>query len=324
MKIETIHSESVLYSKFKHFVSQHNLLFHSEAWINNYPKQNRVQCAILNKNNDVIGCFMYFSFKKWIFRFIITAPFSPNIELFYINPAESVVGKNSFTKDILELLANYFDILKADYINLNLPETTVDAQPFIWKGYTSRSRYTYLIDLSKSKEDLLNNLSSEKRKSLNKAVKDELLIKESTEYTLIYELIYQSLNRNDKAKNLDILKKILFDFANSSNSSAFVAYHKEKAIGASFCLLTESKAIYLFGGFDADNKHHGAGVSCMWQSIIRSKELGLRYFDFEGSMNASIERYFREFGGELRSYLCLEKIKPSLNLLLTLKNQKPV
>ena len=76
--------------------------------------------------------------------------------------------------------------------------------------------------------------------------------------------------------------------------------------------------MYLFGGFDSENKHHGAGVSCMWQSILKAKDLNLQYFDFEGSMNETIERYFREFGGDMIQYACVEKINPILKTMLTL------
>ena len=60
----------------------------------------------------------------------------------------------------------------------------------------------------------------------------------------------------------------------------------------------------------------------MWQSILKAKELNLEYFDFEGSMNETIERYFREFGGELQPYICLEKIKPTLQVLFSLTRKK--
>lgn len=319
MRITQINTESDFYTKFNLFVAKHSLLFHSPAWVANYNDQQLIQCAIVNKNDDIIGGFIYYSFKKYSFKFIITPPFTPNIELFYINPAESVVGKNSFTKDVLALISEYFDGLKVHYININLPYHIIDSQPFIWKGYTSRTRFSYLIDVSQSPEDLWNNLSSEKRKSINKAVKDELVIKESSDLSLIYELVYKSLDRNSKAKNLNILKNILFKFSNQTNSFAFVAYKNEKAIGATFCLISGLKAVYLFGGFDSDNKHHGAGVSCIWQSVLKAKALGLTHFDFEGSMNISIERYFREFGGELHSYACIEKVKPLLSLLLSTK-----
>lgn len=324
MKIEKVDIHSKVRNQLQAFITKHELLFNSEEWLKNYPENAIFQCVILNNNNDVIGCFNYFQFKKTLFKFVISPPYSPNIDLFFINPAESVVGKNSFNKEMLEAIALYFESLNVPYININLPETIIDIQPFIWKGYSSKTRYSYLIDLSLTKEKLWENLSSEKRKSVSRAIKDELIIKETNDRELVYSLIKKSLERNDVAKNKTIIKNILFSFATNKNSFAFVAYHNEIPIGATFCLIVKAKAVYLFGGFDSENKHHGAGVSCMWQSILKAKELGLKHFDFEGSMDPKIERYFREFGGALVTYSGVHKIKPILKTILTLKKHNPI
>lgn len=155
-------------------------------------------------------------------------------------------------------------------------------------------------------------------------MKDELRVEETRDYKLVYTLVMQSLQRNNKAKNVEVIKNVLFSFSTPENSFAFVAYQNQIPIGVSYCVIQNDRAIYLFGGFSSENKHHGAGVSCMWQSILKAKELKLKYFDLEGSMNVAIERYFREFGGELKPYFCLEKIKPLLKFLFTLKGHKAV
>ncbi len=325
MKVEQVDKTSAIYPKLQAFVEKHGLAFHSPAWVNHYPKGQLTQCAILNNNNDVIGCFFYFTFKKAIFKFIITPPFSPDIGLYYINPSESVVGKHSFTKELVHDLARYFEGLKVHYININLPKEVTDTQPFTWSGFLSRNRYSYLLKLAgTTEEELWNNLASEKRKSINRAVKDGLLIKETSDPQLAYSLVIQSLTRNFIAKNLSIIKNILASLATKTNTYSFVAFQDELPVGATFCVVTKTKAVYIFGGFNFENKHHGAGVSCMWQSILKARSLGLEYFDFEGSMNPAIERYFREFGGELTPYFNVQKIKPFLNILLKIKRHNPI
>lgn len=324
MKIEQVNTKSTLYPALSSFIQKNGLLFNAPDWIRIYPEHQIHQCAILNNNNEVIGCFCYYSFKKAIYKLFITPPYAPDIELFYVNPSESVVGKNTFNKETSEAIAGYFDSQKHEYLNLNLPQDIIDTQPFTWRGYTSRTRYSYLIDLSPAPEVLKANLSSEKRKSLNKAEKDGVEVHETKDYELVYSLVAKSLERNEKLKNSAIIKNILFSFARNENSYAFVAKQNGRAIGATFCLINKRKSLYLFGGFDADHKHHGAGVACMWQSILKAKELGLGYFDFEGSMNASIERYFREFGGQLVPYFCVEKVKPTFKILMSLRGRRPV
>lgn len=323
MKIECVHKNSAFWIKLQDFTEKHQLVFNKTDWLDNYPKGQIFQCALLNNNNDVIGCFSYFTFKKSIFTFIITPPFSPDIGLFYINPSESVVGKNSFNKEVSQNLTIYFESLNADYLNLNLPKEITDTQPFTWNKYLSRNRYSYLLELSRSKEELWDNLASEKRKSINKAIKDGLVIKETQDAELAYSLIIQSLERNYIAKNTAIIKNILSFLGNSEKAFSFVAYQNELPVGATFCMVSKTKAVYIFGGFNFENKHHGAGVSCMWQSILKAKEMGLSYFDFEGSMNPAIERYFREFGGELTPYFNVQKVKPVLSALLKLKKHNP-
>jgi hypothetical protein len=62
----------------------------------------------------------------------------------------------------------------------------------------------------------------------------------------------------------------------------------------------------------------------MWKSILDAKNRGLDIFDFEGSMDKNIERYFREFGPELVPYQCVEKVKPLMKLLLAFKGHHPL
>jgi hypothetical protein len=324
LKIEAIDNQSGLYPRLQDFVSQHQLLFNSRQWLQNYSSDQVVQCAILNNNREIIGCFVYYRFKKSIFSFAISPPYSPSIDLFYINPSVSVVGKNSFTKEVLDEVAAYFDTLGVSDIDINLPDQVVDTQPFIWKGYVSRTRYSYLLDLSLSQEQLWDNLASEKRKSINKASKDGLRIAQVQDLQLVYPLVLQSLERNGQDKNTAIIKNILFSYASPANSFAYIAYYNDLPIGASFCVINKNKAIYLFGGFDAGNKHHGAGVSCMWHSILKAKDMNLAWFDFEGSMNPAIERYYREFGGKLVPFYNLRKTKLLVKILMTLKGHHPL
>ena len=324
MKVIDLHISPAYISRREAFCEKHGLIFNGHAWLDIYPESKIHPCIITNNNDEIIGCFVYYSFTKTSFKFIITPPYAPHIDLFYINPAESIVGKNTFDKDLSQVLSTFFKSLKYDYLNINLPLNIVDTQAFIWQKFTSRQRFTYLIDLRLSEEQLWQNLSSEKRKSIKKAEKDGLTIEESNDKKRIYDLVLKSLTRNEKAKNADIIEKLLRDFANEQNSMAFISKSNGQDLAAAFCIKYGDKVMYLFGGFDEQNKHHGAHVSCMWHCILTAKKLGLKYFDFEGSMNQSIERYFREFGGEIKSYACIEEVKPAVAMLYKLKGGLPI
>ncbi len=316
MKIEKVNKGTELEGKLNAFVERHAIVFNSPAWLSCFPEAQVSRCAICNKNGEVIGCFVYYTFTKAIFKFVINLPCTPDIDLFYLNPSNSVVGRNTFNKDIVSLVADYFNHIKADLRSINLPAFVTDTQPFIWKKYRATSRFTYVLDLSKNEKELYDNLASEKRQSLNKAQKEQLEIMPSSDYAAVHELAVKSLKRNRQYKNPDIIKNILLRYADANNSFAFVARKNGKIIASTFCLIYRNRAIYLFGGFDDAQKSKGAGVSCMWQSILKAKALGLSEFDFEGSMNESIERYFREFGGQLVPYSNVEKVGTALELVM--------
>jgi len=319
LKIEIIHKNASRYEALQMFAKKHKLTFHKAAWLANFDEKKINQCAILNNNNDVIGCFLYYKFRKMGFDFLITPPYTPSIELFYLNPSESVVSKTTFDKDVMQLIADYFDSLKASYKSLYLPNTVIDIQPLLWKGFKSGVRYTYQISLLLSEEVLLANLSSEKRKSINRAAKDALEIKQTDDFVQVEKLVMKSLSRQSVDKNIAIVQNIFQHFSESEHCVAFLAFNQGRPSGASVFVVDKDRAVYLFGGFDDANKHHGAGVSCMWHSILKAKQMGLQIFDFEGSMIPGIERYYREFGGNLTPYFKIEKAGLVIKSLMNLK-----
>ena len=135
------------------------------------------------------------------------------------------------------------------------------------------------------------------------------------------KLIIQSLKRQNKNIDLNSLENILFGFASEMNSFYFFAYYKNKPISVSFCIHDKKTAYYVIGGYDSDNKHHGAGACTLWECIKYAKKLGLHEFNFDGSIIPNIERFFRGFGGQLVSFYRINRTNYFLNLILNLINK---
>jgi hypothetical protein len=321
LKIIALHKESAELPKFTAFAEKQGGLFFKPQWTAIYDPQHLQLCLIVNNNGDAIGCFQYFKFSKAIFNMVITPPFTPNIGLCFVNPAESVVGKNSFSKEILTAVADYFDQLKSDLTDLALPAHVMDTQPFTWRGFQSSLRYSYWLDLSQTEEELWNKLSSEKRKSINRAQKENIQTELVTDRQEVYQLILASLSRHHVLKNKSIIQKIVLNPDLANHSFAFLAKEKTIPTSATFCTVSGDTAVYLFGGTADPSGNNGSGVSCMWQSILHAKKLGLAKFDFEGSMQPGIERYFREFGGNLVPYAAIEAKRPVLRALLNMRKK---
>lgn len=306
-----IHKDRSAYEKL--CVKQNASVFNSPDWLELFSKIKLF--GIFNNNSELIGAFYFYSYTKYGLELNICPPFTPHNGLFFENRAENSANINSFNKNVMNEVAEFVNDLNSKLLVFVLPAGVLETQPFTWKNMEVKVKYTYHIDLGNSEEQLLANLSSEKRKSLNKAKADGLRIERTEDMKAVKEVVLKTFARKQISRNLDYFDKILFNFANTKNSFAYVAHQDGKAIAASFCVHDQHSAYYLFGGYDSVQKHHGAGVSCMWQSILYAKQIGLKIFDFEGSMIPEVEKYFREFGGTLTPYYHVGKIRFPLNIV---------
>ncbi len=284
-------------------------VFHQKEFLNIYLPYLHI-VGIFNNNNDLIGLFYYFKKSKFGLHYIIPPPFQPYNGLTVLLSAQKEESKNTFLKNVQELIIQYFERHeKVSYIRFALPPDIQDTQVFQWAHWSVKVNYTYQLNLDFSETQLFENLSSEKRKSIRKAENDNIQVVQEKNYSILKHLVLKTFQRQNKKINEIYLDKILNSFANDTNSFCFVAYHEKDPIAATFCVYDHSSAYYLFGGYDDIKKHHGAGVLCMWKSILKSKALGLKTFDFEGSMIPAVERYFREFGGKQVPYYVCEMKK---------------
>lgn len=272
MQVKPIHTQD-LTDAARAVVSRADVLA-SDAWLDIYKGQNRLM-GIYNDNQELVGTFNLFAFRKYGLTILINPPFTPHINLQYTNPAQSPSAVHSFNKQVMQAIASYLLATRAHYIKLNFAGSVVDTQVFSWKQFTVANRFTYILQLQLSEEELFANLSPEKRKSLRKAEKDGLRIEEAGDYQQVFDLIRQSLQRNDKFHNQEIIRSMVLRFSSPQHTIAFLAKDQEgKALAAAYCICHGGKAYYLFGGFNEVHKHHGAGVSCMWACIKKSKGHG--------------------------------------------------
>lgn len=282
-------------------------VFNTPDWIKIYDPKHFILNGIFNDNNELIGSFSLYKSSKFGMKYFITPPYSCNNGMMLVNPAQSVSNRNTFEKEVHQCINDYISTLNAKLFINAFPTWVIDTQVYFWNKFKVIPNYTYQLSLHSTKEELFDQLTSEKRKSIRKAEKDNLEIKRVDDYKLVKELVLKTFDRKSKSVSEGFLNKILFEFANKDNSFAFVAYQNGKPSACTFCIYKGKTSYYLCGGYDNSNKHHGAGVSCMWNSILLAKELGVTTFDFEGSMLTEVEKYFREFGGNIVPYYTINK-----------------
>ena len=302
------------YGKYSALVSEYGSIFNSLEWLSLFDGTKLF--GIYDNGDKLIGGFHLCFEKRAGMNFIRNAPYTPFIGLVLKNDSKNKSNYQSFEKRVFTQLADFFEQLPWQVISASFHFSHIDMQPFIWKKFKVIPNYTYLIGLSESADVLKSMMASERRNDIAKAVKDGVEVRQEEDLKVVRELILNTFNRKQKSVNKSYIDKILFDFAESKNSFAFVSYKENIPLAASFCLHDKHNAYYLLGGYDSLQKHHGAGACAVWEAIQHAQKLGLKHFDMEGSMIKNVESYFRGFGGKLTPYFTVNKATVPFEIVL--------
>ncbi len=297
-----------------------NSVFLSEKWLSIYGK-GLEPYGIFNGDNQLMGGFTLFRQKRSSITYYRNPMYMSTINLFFDNKSMNKAKILSENKKVMKALSDFLSDLSYGVLSIYLPENHIDMQHFYWKGFKVVPNYTYHIDLAQSESDIQKNYSTERRNDIKKAIKDEVVVKLTNDLELIKQMVSNTFSRKEKGYDEAMINRILFDFADDKNSFSYVSFRNDKAIAASFCIYDQDKAYYLLGGYDSKNKHQGAGALAVDAAIKHSKEIGIKIFDFEGSMLPEVEKYFRGFGGDLIPYYSINKAKLPLEMALKLINR---
>jgi hypothetical protein len=289
-------------------------IFNRLAWLRMFADDLDVY-GIYNKDT-LIGGFSLYTEKRFGMTVLRNPPFTQAIGPFLSIAAQNPVSVMNDWKKALSLMSDCITRAGWCLASFTLNKSIVDTQPFLWREFKVSPQYTYIIDLNVPLTAIRATLSSERRNDINKALRDGLVVEQVRDYHTVKDLVLKTFARQGKTLGEKYLDRILFDFSAGENAYAFTTYDNDLPIAVSFCIHDNDTAYYILGGYDDERRHHGAGALACWAAIENAHKLGLKQFDFEGSMVRDIERYFRGFGGKLTPYYRVSKAWLPLELAL--------
>jgi len=299
---------------YDQLAAQYGTIFNTRNWLSIFGDKAQL-FGLYDRGDNLVGGFHLYKQRKFGLNIYRNPPFTPLIGPCLQVKATKHVYAMGIWKEALSSIASFIEKLPYAVVSLSLDRRVVDTQPFYWRKFKVIPGYTYVLNLRKDKEVLKGDMSSSLRNDLRKAQKDGLQVEKSKDLNQVKSLVEKTFSRQDM-RSSEYLGRVLFQFAKESNSFAFITYQNGQPSATAFCVHDDRTAYYLLGGYDYENKHHGAGPLAMWSSIQYAKDLGLEWFDFEGSMVPQIERFFRGFGGELTPYYRVNKARLPLEIPL--------
>ena len=159
------------------------------------------------------------------------------------------------------------------------------------KGVTHKVHYTYLIDLSKSVNEIYSYFDSATKKRVNKAISKNIKIKTSenlSDFDKWWDEIYLKWAKRKKfaVERYGFIRAVLEE---KRLAKLFLAYSDDKIIAGHFVILSPSGSA--FGWLNAhDEKHLDKKPNhlLMWEVIKWLKSNNYKYFDFGGAEDSKI------------------------------------
>ena len=235
-------------------------------------------------------------------------------EISYKNQSE----KNSFEKNIISAMVFALSSANISLFHLHFSPKLPYLLPFYWDNYELKTRYTYQISLSSEKE-MYQNLASSLQRQIKKATKNQLIWEECKEeegeifLSLWKKNVENGRNISGVANHTtvaDTLHKIIAYFHSSQKGKIFIVKNTDNQVLASGLFSFVNGICTYHAGCQAqESKDSGAMTFLLWQTILFAKTQECTIFDFEGSMIAGIEHFFRKFGAIPISYLSVTRNK---------------
>jgi len=281
-----------------------NCVFWQEEIIQAYG--NNLKFFLHYNGKECNGAFVAYEAVILGRKALITPPFWPNIGPL-IRPMDGkTVNRITRAKSIITAWITFLDASAYSRVELSIPVDVVDLQPAIWAGWEVHVRYTYRLNLKISETELFGGYEDKLKTILRNCENAALVSNQVPIEVNAAKLIGKGLEEKNALAHRVIFEGVLSSVSPENGAVSRVCI-ADDCIAESLYLISEGVAYYLFGGTNSTGKKLSAGHLSLHNAILDAKRRGCEVFDFEGSMMPGVERYFRQFGGEICPYFVVSK-----------------
>lgn len=294
--------------KYREFAKNNEMIpLFSQPWWLDAVCYNRWNVLIIQKGQNIVATLPYHFKSNGLNNSIVMPKLTQFLGPFIIFPEnQKYETRLSYEKIIMNELINSLPKFKS--FSQNFQPTITNWLPFFWNGFKQTTRYTYRIENTTDLDTIWDEMNNNTRKAIRKAEK-LVEVTENNDINLFYEIHKKTFERQRLGYpySLEQLKRIDEACGNRNCRKILIAKDKNGAINAGTFFVWDNNTIYyLMGGSDPVLRSSGANVLLIWEGIKFASTIK-KSFDFEGSMNETIEKFFRSFGAKQHPYFTITK-----------------
>ncbi len=217
--------------------------------------------------------------------------------------ATTAAGRLAEEKDLLLTLLE--QLPPYSRFSQNWHHSRTNWLPFYWNGFQQTTRYTYILSDLRDPEKIWKGLQGNIRTDIRKArERFGLTVHEEEDLDTFLKLFRHTFQRQKKRvpHSNSLIRRLDQACRQRRCRSCLVARDRSgRAYAGIYLVWDPCAAYYLLSGSHPELRHSGAGSLCLWEGIQRAAQV-TKSFDFEGSMQEPIERFFRAFGARQTPY----------------------
>lgn len=279
----------------------HRSPFHDPAWLTATSRGRGIKVmnlAIL-KNGTLVGALPGFTFGFGPAR-VYGSPLRGTMTS-YLGPIGTAIPES--TRGLLDLTKQASAHLRRrhglPYTRVTLRNTPPEGKPEFGDSWVQQRPGSYRLDISPGEEAVWENLTSDCRRNIRKAIKKEVEIEPLDDPDLFYDMLDATLRRHDSTsshppKFFHALFEDLGDLLQPRS-----AVHRGQVIAAGLFLRDDTELHYLSGASDPAFGSFPTSYMLHWTAIQNAIKDGLSVFNSDASRIRSIDRFKESFRPEL-------------------------
>lgn len=300
-------------------------LFLQSWWMDAVCQGKEWDVALARKGDHLLAAMPYLLRRRMGMKYVLQPQLTPYNGPYYLYPGSCVTPsqRTTFEHHATEQLLQQLEDLKVDYFQQNFSPHVTNWLPFCWRGYKQSTRYTYVLPDISDPDKVFSTFDSQtQRQRKIRRQLPLLLLKEDMlpkDFALVHQRYCASRGQQD-VLSPGLIETVCNAAIERGQGVILSVEDAQGQMTATTFFVYDDRCTHaLMMAQNPDNRMQNAADVLTWLSIqyfsSRSKS-----YDFEGSMQSSIERYYRSFSAQQVPFFEITRCSnPLFRLLLCMR-----
>jgi len=274
------------------------------------------------KGHEPVGLFPIFEISKGPISTAFSPP--PNLKISYLGPAllnhtkqKQRRQEKTNSRFISACLAELKKTVDPKYTHLRTSVQYSDTRPLIWDGFKPTTRYTYVVDLTPSHDDLMMSFSSDARSNITGTDETEYEISRGGDREIRRTISELKTYHADQNVSYEITPEFVIDLATQLPDDRFRIYccRVDGEFVGGHITLEQGDTIYGWQSWGDREADVSVNDLLDWEIMRTARDRGLTQYDLVGANNERISKCKAKFSPQLRMYQTIERGTPAMNVV---------